>query len=179
MICSVPGADEQAVEGGLVAVELTAATVADDGAVVHVVGAAALVTVELEAVLLPRQGVAGAAVLLKTVGALAFIGDEHIVVAAGADDDAVVGAQDAGLLVLKVGGEGDVLEGTVVVAGGLQMSYAAVDASLDLTEVAGIAEYRRQLAGHGVELRVEKEVTAVLAVNGVFGIARNEEDRRR
>ena len=46
MFCSVPGTDELAVEGSLIAIELTAAAVADDGAVVDVVGTVALVAME-------------------------------------------------------------------------------------------------------------------------------------
>ena len=64
---------------------------------------------EQGAVLLPGQGITGAAILFKTVGTLALIGDEHIVVAAGADDDTVVGAKYTVLLVLKFGGKRNIL----------------------------------------------------------------------
>ena len=93
-----------AVEGSLVTVELTATAFADDGAVVDIVGTIALAAMELGAVFLPRKGITGAAILLKTVGTLALIGDEHVVVAAGANDDTVVGAKYTVLLVLKFGG---------------------------------------------------------------------------
>ena len=43
-----------AVEGGLIAVELTATAFADDGAVVDIVGTIALAAMELGAVFLPR-----------------------------------------------------------------------------------------------------------------------------
>ena len=70
----VPGTDDLTVEAGIIAVELVASTIADDGAVVHVVAAATLGTMELLAVALPRQRITGATVLTETVGALAFVG---------------------------------------------------------------------------------------------------------
>ena len=53
MISSVPGADELAVEGGLIAVKLSAATFADNGAVVDIVGTITFVAMEQGAVVLP------------------------------------------------------------------------------------------------------------------------------
>ena len=152
---SVPSADELAVEGSLVAVELTATAFADNGAVIDIVGTVALVTMEQGAVLLPGQGITGAAILLKTVGALALIGDEHIVIAAGADDDAVVGTKYATLLVLKFGGERNILCGTIVVAGGLDMTDALLQAGLHFAEMAGIADDARQLTRYRMELRIK------------------------
>ena len=160
-----------AVEGGLIAVELTATAFADNGAVVNIVGTVALVTMEQGAVLLPGQGITGAAVLVETVGALAFIGDKDIVVAAGADDDAVAGSEGAALLVLAVGAEEDVLSCPVVVASGLQMTGVIPHLSLNLTEMAWVADNRRQLTGLGVQLRVEEEVTLVLAIDDILAIA--------
>ena len=168
---SVPGADELTVEGGLVAVELTATALADNGAVVDIVGTVALVAMEQGAVFLLGQGITGAAILLKAVGALALIGDEHIVVAVGADDDAVVSTQDAALLVLTVGGERNILDGTIVVAGGLDMTDALVLAGLNVTEMARIADNARQLTRHWMKLCIEEEIAAVLAIDGVFGVA--------
>ena len=148
-----------------------AAAVADDGAVVHIVAAAALGAMELLAVVLPGQGITGAAVLVETVGALAFIGDKGVVVAAGADNDAVAGSECAALLVLAVGAEEDVLSSPVVVAGGLQMAGVIPHLSLNLTEMAWVADNRRQLTGLGVQLRVEEEVTLVLAIDDILAIA--------
>ena len=88
-----------------------ASAFADDGAVVDIVGTIALAAMELGAVFLPGKGITGAAILFKTVGTLALIGDEHIVVAAGADDDTVVGAKYTVLLVLKFGGKRNILCG--------------------------------------------------------------------
>ena len=126
---------------------------------------------EHSAVVLPGQGITGATILLKAVGTLTLIGDEHIVVAAGADDDAVVGTQDAALLVLTVGGERNILDGTIVVACGLDMTDALVLAGLNVTEMARITDDARQLTRHRMELRIEEEITAVLAIDGVFGVA--------
>ena len=148
-----------------------ASTVADDGAVVHIVAAAALGAMELLAVVLPGQGITGAAILFKTVGALALIGDEHIVVAAGADDDTVVGAKYTVLLVLKFGGKRNILDGIIVVAGGLDMTDALFLAGLHFTEMARIAQDARQLTRYRMELRIEKEVASVLAIDSVFGVA--------
>ena len=167
---SVPGADELTVEGSLVAVELTATAFADNGAVVNIVGTVALVTMEQGAVLLPGQGITGAAILFKTVGALTLIGDEHIVVAAGADDDTVVGTQLTALLVLKFGGERNILCGTIVVAGGLDMTDAHLLAGLHFTEMAGIAQDACQLTRYRMKLRIEEEIAAVLTIDGVFGV---------
>ena len=148
-----------------------ASAIADDGAVVHIVAAAALATMELLAVVLPRQGITGAAVLVETVGALAFIGDKGVVVTAGADDNAVAGSECAALLVLAVGAEEDVLSCPVVIAGGLQMADVVPHLSLNLTEMAWVADNRRQLTGLGVQLRVEEEVTLVLAIDDILAIA--------
>ena len=148
-----------------------ASAVADDGAVVHIVTAATLGAIELLAVVLPRQGLTGAAVLVETVGALAFIGDKGVVVAAGADNDAVTGSEGTALLVLAVGAEEDVLSCPVVVASGLQMTDVIPHLSLNLTEMAWVVDNRRQLTGLGVQLRVEEEVTLVLAIDDILAIA--------
>ena len=160
-----------AVEGSLVTVELTATAFADDGAVIDIIGTVALVTMEQGAVLLPGQGITGAAILFKTVGALTLIGDEHIVVAAGADDDTVVGAKYTVLLVLKFGGKRNILDGIIVIAGGLDMTDAHLLAGLHFTEMAGIAQDACQLTRYRMELRIEKEVASVLAIDSVFGVA--------
>ena len=168
---SVPGADELTVEGSLIAVKLTASVTADNGAVVDIISTVTLAAMELGTVFLPRKGITGAAILLKAVGTLALIGDEHIVVAVGADDDAVVSTQDAALLVLTVGGERNIFDGTIVVACGLDMTDALVLAGLNVTEMAWITDDARQLTRHRMELRIEEEITAVLAIDGVFGVA--------
>ena len=160
-----------AIKGGLIAVELTASAFADDGAVVDIVGTIALAAMELGAVLLPGQGITGAAILFKTVGTLALIGDEHIVIAAGADDDTVVGAKYTVLLVLKFGGKRNILDGIIIVAGGLDMTDALFLAGLHFTEMARIAQDARQLTRYRMELRIEKEVASVLAIDSVFGVA--------
>ena len=171
MISSVPDADELAVEGGLIAVKLSATTFADNGAVVDIVGTIALAAMEQGAIVLPGQGITGAAILLKTVGALALIGDEHIVVAAGADDDAVVGTKYTTLLVLTIGGKRNILFGTIVVAGGLDMTDALLQTGLNVTEMTRITDNARQLTRNRMELRIEKEIAAVLTIDGVFGVA--------
>ena len=160
-----------AVEGGLIAVELTATAFADDGAVVDIVGTIALAAMELGAVFLPGKGITGAAILFKTVGTLALIGDEHIVVAAGADDDTVVGAKYTVLLVLKFGGKRNILCGFIVVAGGLDMTDALFLAGLHFTEMARIAQDARQLTRYRMELRIEEEIAAVFAIDSVFSVA--------
>lgn len=167
----VPGTDELTVEGSLVAVKLTASVTADNGAVVDIVGTVALVAMEQGAVFLPGQGITGAAILLKTVGALALIGDEDIVVAAGADNDAVVGTKYATLLVLTVGGERNIFDGTIVVACGLDMTDALLLTGLNVTEMARIADNARQLTRHWMKLCIEEEIAAVLAIDCVFSVA--------
>lgn len=159
-----------AVEGSLIAIELMASAFADDGAVVDIVGTIALAAMELGAVFLPGKGITGAAILFKTVGTLALIGDEHIVVAAGADDDTVVGAKYTVLLVLKFGGKWNILCGVIVVAGGLDMTDAHLLAGLHFTEMAGIAQDACQLTRYRMKLRIEEEITAVLTIDGVFGV---------
>lgn len=168
---SVPGADELAVEGGLVAIKLTATAFADDGAVVDIVGTIALIAMEQGAVVLPGQGITGAAILLKAVGTLALIGDKNIVVAACADNDTVVGTKYATLLVLTVGGKRNILDGTIVVAGGLNMTDAHLQTGLNVTEMTRIADDARQLTRYRMELRIEKEIAAVLAIDCVFSVA--------
>ena len=167
----VPGTDELTVEGSLVAVKLTASVTADNGAVVDIVGTVTLAAMELGAVFLPGQGITGTAILLKAVGTLALIGDKHIVVAAGADDDAVVGTKYAALLVLTIGSEWNILDGTIVVAGGLDMTDALVLTGLNVTEMARIADNARQLTRHWMKLCIEEEIAAVLAIDGIFGVA--------
>ena len=159
-----------AVEGSLIAIELMASAFADNGAVVDIVGTIALAAMELGAVFLPGKGITGAAILFKTVGTLALIGDEHIVVAAGADDDTVVGAKYTVLLVLKFGGKWNILCGVIVVAGGLDMTDAHLLAGLHFTEMAGIAQDACQLTRYRMKLRIEEEITAVLTIDGVFGV---------
>ena len=160
-----------AVEGSLIAIELMASAFADDGAVVDIVGTIALAAMELGAVFLPGKGITGAAILFKTVGTLALIGDEHIVVAAGADDDTVVGAKYTVLLVLKFGGKRNILDGIIVIAGGLDMTDAHLLAGLHFTEMARIAQDARQLTRYRMELRIEDEIAAVFAIDSVFGVA--------
>lgn len=160
-----------AVEGSLVAIELMASAFADDGAVVDIVGTIALIAMEQGAVVLPGQGITGAAILLKAVGTLALIGDEHIVVTAGANDDTVVGAKYTVLLVLKFGGKRNILCGFIVVAGGLDMTDALLLAGLHFTEMARIAQDARQLTRYRMELRIEDEIAAVFAIDSVFGVA--------
>ena len=109
--------------------------------------------------------------MFKTVGTLALIGDEHIVVAAGADDDTVVGAKYTVLLVLKFGGKRNILDGIIVVAGGLDMTDALLLVGLHFTEMARIAQDARQLTRYRMELRIEDEIAAVFAIDSVFGVA--------
>ena len=160
-----------AVEGSLVTVELAATAFADDGAVIDIIGTVALIAMEQGAVFLPGKGITGAAILFKTVGTLALIGDEHIVVAAGADDDTVVGAKYTVLLVLKFGGKRNILCGFIVVAGGLDMTDALFLAGLHFTEMARIAQDARQLTRYRMELRIEEEIAAVFAIDSVFSVA--------
>ena len=126
---------------------------------------------EQGAVVLPRQGITGAAILLKAVGTLALIGDKNIVVAAGADDDTVVGAKYTVLLVLKFGGKRNILDGIIVVAGGLDMTDALLQTGLNVTEMTRIADNASQLTRHRVELRIKEEIAAVLAIDSVFSVA--------
>lgn len=167
----VPGTDDLTVEAGIIAVELVTSAIADDGAVVHVVAAATLGTMELLAIVLPREGVTSAAELTETVGALALIGDKDIVVAAGANDNTVVCTKDTALLVLTVGGEWNILYGTIIVAGGLDMTDTLVQTGLYLTEMTRVANDARQLTRLWMKLCVEEKITPILTVYGILSIA--------
>ena len=162
------------IEGGLIAIELTASAFANDRTIVDIIGTVTFLTIQLGAVVLPRKWITGAAILFKAVGTLALIGDEHIVVAAGANDDTVVRAKDTGLLVLAVGGKRNILNGTIIVAGGLDMADAFVLTGLYLTEMAWIADDARQLTWHRMKLCVEEEITPIPAINGILAVAGNE-----
>ena len=143
-------------------------------AVVDIIGAVALATEELLAVLLPGEGIVGAAVVGETVGALSVVGDKSHVVAAGAHDDAVIGAEDTGGLRLALGVDADILGTAVVVARGMEMAHTLLKAGLDLTEMAVVAEDARELAGQWMKGGVEGETTAVVAVDALVGSAGGE-----
>ena len=119
---SVPGADHLTIEGSLVTIKLFAAFLADYDSVVHVVGTTTFGTMELLAIVLPRQRIACATVLVQAIGTLALVGNEDVVVAAGAKEYAVVGPKHTTLLVLAVCAEQDILKVTIIVASGLQMA---------------------------------------------------------
>ena len=144
--------------------------VTDNGAVVHVVATPTLATMELLTVVLPRQGVAGAAILTETVGTLALVGDKKVIVTAGADDDTVAGPKGTALLVLAIGAEENILSSPIVVTGGLQMTDTLLLTGFDLTELAWVADNRRQMTGLRVQLRIEKKITLVLAVDGILAV---------
>ena len=168
---SVPGADHLTVEGGLVTVELPATFLADDDTIVHVVGATTLGTMELLAIVLPREGITGATILVETVGALTFVSDEDVVVAAGTDDDAVVGPKHTTLLVLTVCTEQDVLKVSVIIASGLEMANTFLQTGFNLTEVPRVAKNARQLTRLWMKLGVEDEITLVLTIDSILAIA--------
>lgn len=167
---SVPGTEHRSVEGGVVGVELAPALTLSHHAVVHVVAALAAGALQLLAVRAPRQRVAGAAVLVEAVGALALVADEHPRVAAAPDDDGVAGPEHAAGAVLLLAGQGDVLLGLVVVARGQDMSHTAHHLCPDGHEVAGVAQSHRQLAGGGMECRIEDEVAGMAAIDAVLNI---------
>ena len=146
------------------------AAIADNGAVVHVVAAPTFATMELLTVVLPRQGVAGAAILTETVGTLALVGDEKVIVTAGADDDTVASPKSTALLVLAIGAEEDILSSPVVGAGGLQVTDTFLLTGFDLTELTRVADNRRKMTGLGVQLRIKKEITLILAVDGILAV---------
>ena len=144
--------------------------VTDNGAVVHVVAAPTLATMELLTVVLPRQGVACATILTETVGTLALVGDEKIVVTASADDDTVASPKSTALLVLAISAEEDILSSPVIIASGLQMTDTFLLTGFDLTELTRVADNRRQMTGLRVQLRIEKKITLVLAVDGILAV---------
>ena len=98
---------------------------------------------QLETVLLPGKGVIVAVVVCQTVRTLAVVSDKTKFIAAGADDDAVVGTKGERHLTFLFCAEGDVLDGIVVVTGGLQMTDTSFKTALDLTEMTAVAEYSR------------------------------------
>lgn len=134
---------------------------------------------ELQTVFLPGKRVVGAAIVSQTVGTLSVVGHKTVVVADRADDDAVVGAKDDVDLTLPLCAQDDVLGGTVVVAGGLQMAYAADYRRLDLAEMTGIAEDSRELTGQGMERRVEDQTADVVATDVALAFTGRQEDTKR
>ncbi len=172
---SVPGAEEDAVEGCHVGRELDACIAAGDDSVVDIVGASALGAVELQSAFLPGEGIVRVVMLFQAVGALSVVGYQAVLVTAGADDDAVVGTEGVGYLAFLLRAEEDVLFIAVVVAGGLQTAYTSVHITLNHTEVSGVAENRRQLTGQGMERGVEDEVATVIAGDGIFHLTGRKE----
>ena len=124
---------------------------------------------QLLAVVLPHEGVVDTSIVAEAVGALAVVGLEDEVVGAGADNQAVVGAEGIGDLTLLGGGEGDILGGAVVVADGLQVGDALGEAGRHLAEVAAVADDARQLTRQGVERGVEDEAATVVAADALVG----------
>ena len=124
------------------------------------------------AVVLPGEGIAVASVIREAVGALAVPREQGEIIAASADDDAVVGAEVVIKLGLAFCGEGYIVLGVVEVAGGLQMADALViDIGLHLAEVAVVAQDACEMTGQGMERGVEDELTAVLTADAVVGVA--------
>lgn len=162
--------EEQAVEGGIVAIEGLTALARGDSAVIHIIVTAAFGTRQLVAALLPSQGVSRTAKLVQAVGTLSLVGNEHVIITAGADDDAVVSPKDTTLLILTLCAEQDIFYIPVVIAGGLQTAKPPLHAGFNLTEVSWVAKDARQLAGHRMDLRVEDEITLVLTIDSVFSL---------
>ena len=174
---SVPGTEDTAVVGSHVHQELTAWGAIGHHTVVHVVTATAFLTMELLAVVLPGQWVTGAVVVGEAVRTLTVVGLQGEIVGAGAYDETVVGTEGEVDLALLGSGEGDVLRGSVVVAGGLQVAHSLRDTRLDLAEMATVAQYARQLTRQGVERRVENEVATVVAADGLVARTGRQTDK--
>ena len=110
---------------------------------IHVVATAALRTTEQLAVVLPVKWVIDTIIVGEAVRALAVVCDEGELIAAGADDNAVVGSKGETDLALLGGGEGDILRRTVVVAGGLQVGNTLYDPVFHLTEMTIVPQNAR------------------------------------
>jgi len=151
MVTLIPDAEDGAVESSHITEELTAGVASSHDTVVDIVAAATASAVETLPALLPGEGVAGAAEIGETVGALAVVGNEYKVVAAGAYDDTVVGAEgDAGLVLLG-GSDEDGLGIAIEVTHGVELSVAVAVGGFDGAEVPCVAEDARELAGQWME----------------------------
>ena len=113
--------DEVAVEYYFVFEQLFVVTrsVTGDSTIVDVIRAVAFGTMQLQTVFLPGEGIAHAVVISQTVGALAVIGDEQIIIAADADDNTVIGPQVIVKLTLLGRGQRYIFSRIVVVTGRL------------------------------------------------------------
>ena len=101
---------------------------------------------------------------------MALVGDEDVVVAAGAKEYAVVGPKHTTLLVLTVCAEKDVLKVTIIVSSGLQMADAFLQRGFNLTEMSRVAKNARQLARLWMKLGVEDEITLILTIDGILAV---------
>ena len=152
MVTLIPDTEDRAVESSLITEELTAGVASSHDTVVDIVAAATASAVETLPALLPGEGVAGAAEIGETVGALAVVGNEYkVVVAAGAYDDTVVGAEGYAGLVLLGGSDEDGLGIAVEVTHGVELSVAVAVGGFDGAEVPCVAEDARELAGQWME----------------------------
>ena len=91
----IPGMDEVAVEHYFVSEELfvVSRSVTGDSAIVDIIRAITFGTMQLHTVFLPGEGITNSTVISQTVGALAVIGYELVVITASADDNTVVGTK--------------------------------------------------------------------------------------
>jgi hypothetical protein len=91
----IPGMDEVTVEYYFVSEKLFVATrsVTGDSAIVDIIRAITFGTMQLHTVFLPGEGIANTIIISQTIGTLAVIGYELVVITASADDNTVVGTK--------------------------------------------------------------------------------------
>ena len=101
---------------------------------------------------------------------MALVGDENVVIAAGAKEYAVVGPKHTTLLVFAICAEQDVLYVSIIVASGLQMADTFLQRGFNLTEMPRVAKNARQLARLWMKLGVEDEITLILTIDGILAV---------
>ena len=105
---------------------------------------------------------------------MAFEGDKTVVVAAGTHDDTVVGTEVLIDFRLPFGVETDILNGIVVVAGGLKVTYTLYHTGFHFREMTGITYDACQLTGQRVEGSVKDKVAAVFMIDALVATTGGE-----
>ena len=111
-------------------------------------------------VLLPCERIVRPSLFFQAVGTLPVVGHQLVVIAAGADDDTVVGSQFT-LALLNLIPEYHVFRSMIVITGGLQVSYPLNNAGLYLDKMAGVAKNTRQMTRQRMQLSIEDEVAHI------------------
>ena len=125
---------------------------------------------ELQPILLPRQRIVSASLFRETIRTLAIVGYQAILIATGADDDAVIGTESVWYLHLWLRSDENIFRSIVVIARRLQMPPAIHQAGLYLAEMPGVVKNGRQLARQRMLRRIKDEIAAVVTGDVVLCI---------